>query len=107
MYSLRCDKCGWQEEMDSVLYTSCPHCHTALIIENYGEDIEPSMLTPEKELQTTNRNKEVKYMRTLITSVGNNTMWIGIENKSDYKERIKYRKLFLLAGGIIPKEKLI
>jgi hypothetical protein len=103
MYSLRCDRCGWQEEMDSVLYTSCPNCHNQLIIENYGEDIDPTMLETKQEVPVNNMNKHIKYMRTAIDFYGNDIMWIGIESKPDYKVRIKYRQLFLMAGGTIPQ----
>jgi hypothetical protein len=108
MYSLRCDKCGWNKEMDSVIYTSCPHCHNLLIIEDYGEDIEPSTLEtqcpPIKNPFISKTEKYVKYMKTLITSCGNDIMWLGIEqNYVNYKTRIEMRKLFYIAGGVTPR----
>lgn len=103
MYSLRCDKCGWQEEMDSVLYTSCPNCNNQLIVENYGEDINPIEL--EQKIDNKRKyNKDVIYMRKMLNCVGNHTMWMGIENKSNYKERLFFRSIFFMAGGAIPQE---
>jgi hypothetical protein len=107
MYSLRCDRCGWQEEMDSVLYTSCPTCHSELIIENYEEDIDPTMLETKQNAPINNMNIHIKYMRTAIDFYGNDIMWIGIESKTDYKTRIRNRKLFFSAGGMIPQKEII
>lgn len=98
MYELRCDRCGWNEIMDSVLYTSCPNCHNKLIIENDGED---------NELANTILKEEDRTMEKQISKLGNDKMWNLIETLVNPIARASQRVVFLRNGGQVPKGKEI
>ena len=103
MYSLRCNKCGWNEEMNSILYNSCPNCGDTLIIEDYGQDIDPRELENEINEDLNNRYIEQQEMMNNILTTNNKKMWNNIETIKNPKLRIHKRKIFLELGGKVPK----
>jgi len=96
MYIMRCDKCGWWEERDSVLITKCPNCNSPLIIDlEADEDINPTELGEE--------DSHLIKIRNEIKAKGSKKIWGFIEEIENPRIRINFRKLFFKAGGKMPE----
>lgn len=61
------------------------------------------MVLPKKEIPAIIKQDSVENMERQINQIGHSGVWEIIERFSDVKTRLAYRRIFLEAGGIIPK----
>lgn len=61
------------------------------------------MVLPKKEIPKIVKQDCIDKMNWQIGEMGNDKVWEIIERFSDPKQRLSYRRIFLNAGGVIPK----
>jgi len=64
------------------------------------------MVLPKKEIANVVAQDCITKMEQQIKEMGHSRVWGLIEELSNVKTRLAYRKMFLEAGGIIPKTEL-
>ena len=111
-----CDNCGARIEQDTKENKLCPICKGKLLTEaEYqereelynaikDEEIDPNPFEEQEEEQ--DEQKLITNMKEDIFAIGNDELWLLLEDIPTAKERIKYRNIFFKAGGQVPtKEK--
>ena len=92
----RCNNCGWFNETHFVRNNlSCPKCNNKLITDIYNEE--------DNEITKLIEEDELEFMKWEITQDGNNNKWHDIETIKNPHTRAEERKLFIKAGGVIPR----
>lgn len=106
-YLMRCDKCGWFYEANSIITEKCPQCGCPLIINDVEEDdkIAEKLESREKEIKERFKKEDVEVMKYQIKKYGNNIMWEKIETYKNAYRRAEERQLFFKSGGKIPKRR--
>ena len=93
MIKLQCIKCGYIKnyfKSDLVKDDICGLCGGAMTL-------------PKKEIPAIVRQDSIELMERQIEGIGHAKVWAIIERFGYWKTRLSYRKIFLEAGGIIPK----
>lgn len=93
MIKLQCSKCGYIKnyfENDIIQNERCELCGG-------------NMILAKKELANVAAQDCVTKMERQIKEMGHSRVWEIIERFNDVKTRLGYRRIFLEAGGIIPK----
>lgn len=93
MIKLQCIKCGHIKEClpsDLVKGDTCDLCGGL-------------MKVSKKEIVNIVKQDSIDKMNWQIEQMGNDKVWEIIERFNDPKTRLSYRRIFLNAGGVIPK----
>lgn len=96
MIKLQCIKCGYIKkclQSDLVSGDTCDLCGGLMVL-------------PKKEIPAIVKQDSIENMERQITQMGHSRVWKIIEGFSNVKTRLAYRKIFLEAGGIIPKTEI-
>jgi len=91
--------CGWQVETD-IHELKCPICGSIDItveIDSEEEEKEDNKILKMIE------EDEIEYMKKEIRIQGNENLWYDVETIENPFARIEARKLFIRAGGVVPR----
>jgi len=96
MIKLQCINCGHIKkclQSDLVKGDTCDLCGGLMVL-------------PKKEIVNVVKQDCIERMAWQISQLGSKKVWEIIEKFSDAKQRLSYRRIFLNAGGIIPKTEI-
>jgi predicted DCC family thiol-disulfide oxidoreductase YuxK len=90
---LKCEACSYIKETteDYLFDNRCPLCNSKMIPVIDQTDINEIVMVD-----------LIEQMKKNLIQLGSNKVWSIIEGLANPKQRIRYRKVFLDAGGIVP-----
>ena len=101
MYWIRCSKCNFMEETESLNITKCPLCNSPIYVED--EKMEQEF---ENQIQQQIEKNEIDTISEAIKRYGNKKLWKKVEEIQWFEARLFYRYIFFKAGGKIPTKEM-